>query len=70
MRILDAIRFTSYEHKPGDLVDLPGDIAATWCHNGLAELVRSDRAEAPEASEPAQETTATKSRASRARKSD
>lgn len=70
VRILDAIRFTSYDRQPGQEVDLPGDIAATWCAAGLAELVRDEAAEAPEQAASAEpETTSPRSRAARSRKS-
>lgn len=69
VRILDAIRFTSYDHQPGDEVELAGGIAATWCNAGLAELVREEPPETPEvAAEPKPETASPRSRA-RSRKS-
>lgn len=67
VRILPAIAFTSYEHKPGEEVDLRDDIAATWVHAGLAELVRAEEPETPEQGGSKPETTATTSRASRPR---
>lgn len=70
VRILDAIKFTSYEQQPGEVVELPGDIAATWCAAGLAELVRDEAAETPEQTASAEpETTSPRSRAARSRKS-
>lgn len=71
VRILDAIRFTSYDHAPGDVVELDGDIAATWCNAGLAEMVREQDVETPEQADDsaAPETTAARSRGARPRRS-
>lgn len=70
VRILPAIQYTSYDHAPGDEVDLPADIAATWCNAGLAELVRGQDAETPEQAEGGEqpETTAARPRSARGRK--
>lgn len=69
VRILPAIQYTSYDHQAGDEVDLPADVAATWCNAGLAELVRGEQVETPEAAAAAPETTESKPRPGRARKS-
>lgn len=70
VRILPAIRFTSYDHAEGDVVELSGEIAATWCNAGLAELVREDEPETPDqAADAKPETTAARSRGGRSRKS-
>lgn len=81
VRALPAIVHTSYGHQPGDEVDLPGDVAQTWCNAGLAEMVRGEAPETPERSRPSPEraekppegegkpeTAASRSRASRTRK--
>lgn len=83
VRVLPPIVHTSYGHQPGDEIDLPGDVAQTWCNAGLAEMVRGEAPDTPErarsapehAAEPESpedgkpETAASKSRASRTRKS-
>lgn len=69
VRILTAISGVDVSYIRGDVADLPGPTAASWCAAGMAELVRGEAAETPERAEDKPETAASRSRASRTRKS-
>lgn len=56
VRILDSVSGTDVNYVRGDEVDLPGPTAASWCAEGLAELVRDAEPETPERSEAAEST--------------
>lgn len=55
VRVLPAIVHTSYDHVPGDVVELRDDIALTWCNAGLAEPYEEPEPEPGDADEQAED---------------
>lgn len=66
VRLLNSVSGVDVNYSRGDEVDLPPSTAQSWVEAGMAELVREETPETPEAQErrtAKPETTASKSKA-------
>lgn len=71
VRILQSVAGDTFSWMPGEVIDMSAKDAAVWADGFRGELVRGEQPETPEQAdgEGQVETTASKSRTTRTRKS-